>query len=274
MDEMNVMPDEVTMPTEGTADDVGTTPTDTTADTAAEGQPEDTTPTDPATAEDAHPTEEPPAEEAPSEPFTVRFRHRDVELTREDATAYAQKGLLYTELQPTIDTLRRLAAGAGKSVAELVASIAEANEKAMKERFLREAHGDTSVAERLMQVERTRLQAAYDSSIAAEKEAEETATRTLNERLATEFCELQAEFPNLKEFKDIPQAVVNEAINKNKSLVDVYLRYHFKEQKKIAANNASRQAAAAASVGSKAANPPTETVSPVMEAMLAGVYNR
>lgn len=270
MEEMNVMPDEVTIPETSTTDDVGTTPTDTTA-TEAEEQTEVTTPEEANPETDAQPTEEPPAEEAPPEPFKVRFKHRDVELTREDAVNFAQKGMLYDEMAPTIDSLRRMAAGAGKTVAELVSSIAEANEKAMKARFLQEANGNADVAERLMQLEKSRLQSAYDSSLAAEKEAEETAAKTLTDRLATEFMELAADFPELKEIKDIPAAVVNEAINKGKSLSEVYFRYRHNEQKKIAANNASRQAAAAASVGSRAGNGVTVSEDPATTSVRSAI---
>ena len=274
MEEANVMLDEATMPENSATDDVGSAPTETPADDASEKQTEVTTPTDTDAAEDAQPTDEPPAEEVAPEPFTVRFRHRDVELSHEEMTNFAQKGMLYDELSPTIDSLRRIAAGAGKSVAELVSSIAEANERALKARLLQEAHGNEDVAERLMQVERNRQQAAYDNSLAAEREAEETAYKTITDRLATEFCELQAEFPNLKSFKDVPSSVVNEAINKNQSLVDAYMRHYVREQKRIAVNQTAQKAAAAASVGSRAASAPTETVSPVMEAMLAGVHGR
>ena len=252
MENTDVMQVEATTPIDSVADDVGTTPTDTTAANEAGEQTEVTTPETVPTEGEAPTADEPPNEVATSEPFTVRFKHRDVELTREDAVNFAQKGMLYDEMAPTIDTLRRMAAGAGKTVAELVGSIAQANERAMKARFLQEAHGDESVAERLMQLEQSRLQSAYDSSLAAEKAAEETAQKTLTDRLATEFVELQAEFPELKEFKDIPASVVNEAINKGRNLCDVYLRHWRQEQKRIAANNASRQTATAASVGSRA----------------------
>lgn len=240
-------------------------PVDTTAAEGAEQPEEDAIPTSDSAQEEAQPEDVPPS------PFiTVPHNHKLRGFSRNEAEDLIQRGLHYGDtLEPK---LRMLAAGAGKSVGELVDSIVAANERAMKERFLREAHGDESVAERLLQVERNRLQAAYDSSIAAEKEAEESAQKTLTDRLAAEFVELAAAFPNLKEFKDVPASVVKEAVNSGRNLYDAYLRYHYTQQKRIDQNQTAQKAAAAASTGSRATSAPENTPDPIAAAMMAGVW--
>ena len=240
-------------------------PVDTTATDGAEQLEEGAIPSPASAQEEAQPEETTPP------PFiTVPHNHKQRDFSRDEAQDLIQRGLHYGEtLEPK---LRMLAAGAGKTVSELVDSIVAANERAMKTRFLQEAHGDEGVAERLMQLEKSRLQSAYDSSLAAEKEAEETAQKSLEDRLAADFVELQAEFPELKEFKDVPQSVVNEAINKDKSLYDAYLRHWRQEQKRIDQNKTAQQAAAAASVGSRAAGAPSDNTNPSIAAMMSGVW--
>lgn len=230
--------------------------------TESTGQPVDTTAAE-GTGEpqgDAIPPQEPAQEEAqpeeiPPAPFlSVQFNHEEVSFDREEAVDRLQRGLHYEKtLEPK---LRMLAAGAGKSVTELVDGLVAANDRALKERFLREASGNEDVANRLMEHEMARRQAAYDTSLKTEREQKAAEKQTLTDRLAGDFAELRAEVPELTEFKNVPQTVVEDAVKNNRTLLDAYLRYERRERAAVSRNAAAQEAAAKATAGSQADSPP------------------
>lgn len=263
---MDVMAAEDTTPEAAATESTGN-PVDTTAEVPTEVLPEDTTPT-----VDPTETEAQPGEASPP-PITVKHNHQFRQLTAEEAVSYAQKGIHYEEtVAPMMEKLRFVSAGSGKTVSELVDGLMAANEEAMHNRFLEEAHGDESVARRLLEHERARLKAAYESSVQTEREQEQQAEQSLTDRLAAEFLEIQGDFPDIKEFKEIPQSVVNEAIGKNISLYDAYLRHHYSEQKRINQNKAAQEAAAKATTGSQADTPNSGESDPLISAMMSGVW--
>ena len=102
-----------------------------------------------------------------------------------------------------------------------------------------------------------------------EQAAQEAARQTLQDRLASEFIQLQQEFPNLSDFSAVPKEVMEEAVRDNRHLLDAYLRYERREAKKIEKNTAAQAAAAAASAGSQADRPPVGVNPAVAAAMRA-----
>lgn len=213
--------------------------------------------------------ETPPQEE---QRYPVAYGEDTRELTVEEMTAYAQRGMRYDEIAPVWDELSRLAAERRETPEQLVKGIAAAEERVLYDRLLREAKGDRSVADRLMRLAKSERQAARDNAEREKSVAAENARKTQTERLAAEFVELQGEFPQLREFKELPKAVVTMAVNKNMHLVDAYLRYRHAENRKIEQNTKSQQAAAMSAIGSLAATvPERDAVDPLIEAMMAGV---
>lgn len=257
----------------------GTTPTPTAesatdeavADTQPEQQPEtDGAGTTPPPATDDAATAQ-PTEEASPVTIPVRFNHEDRELTVEEATTYAQKGMAYDQMTPTIDKIRMLAAGCGKSMEEMVDALVEASDNNLRARLLEEAGGNQSVADRLYELEKGKRDAAYTSHRQAQERAEQESRARLDERLAEEFGELKAEFSELTDFKKVPREVVSEAIKKNIPLYHAYLHYEHKNAK-AAAQNARQQAqAAAATTGSRADSAPPDGEDPLIAAMMEGV---
>ena len=67
------------------------------------------------------------------------------------------------------------------------------------------------------------------------------------------------------------QAIVKLAIDKNISLYDAHLRYERAEGKKIDTAKQQQAAAAVASVGSQAAQPPEKSPNPMIDALMAGL---
>ena len=88
-------------------------------------------------------------------------------------------------------------------------------------------------------------------------EEEEQAARQLNERLADEFCVLCREIPGITRVDDLPDAVMQMAVEQGLSLFDAYLRHRFYEERRIGEAERAEQTAVAVSTGSLAA-PPTD----------------
>ena len=242
MDEiMETMETEVTTPEEPVTDPAGEQPEESPVEPVAEDLQEDTTP-----------NEDPVTEETTPAPVMVpvKFRHEQRDLTMEEATRYAQLGLLREAEQPMLETLALMAAGRGQSVQEYVAALSASEEKFLLKEKLEITNGNEEEAQKLLQYDLDARRAACADRVRQEQEAEQQAEQTLTERLAAEFVELQQEYADIGEFSTIPQEVVNDAIRNKRHLLDAYLRYQHREGKKIEQNRAAQAAAAAASTGS------------------------
>ena len=211
----------------------------------------------------------------PVEPFlTAKFNHKDVDLTREQTLAYAQKGMKYDEERPMMEDVALLAAAQGMTTAEFIRSLKEADEQGVREDKLRITGGDADVAEILVQAELAKRREALNLRARQEQEAADAAEKSTLDRLAGELVELKELVPELADWDAIPQAVKEDAIKNNRNLTDAYLRYMHREGKNIEQNRAIQAAAAAASVGSQADKPPADDVaSATIRASVRSVFN-
>ena len=261
---MEAMQPEAAMPETDTAEDVSTQPTETTAENTADQNTEAATPPE---TEVAEPEAQPPA---PWE-FSVPYNHQDVPLTREQTVEYAQMGMRYEALKPTLDTLRLMAAARGQKVPEFINSWSEAEKDALLEKKMQITNGDREAAEILVKAEMDARRQACAVQEQEQQAAEQAAQQTLQDRLAAEFVELQSYFPNVAEIGHLPREVMEEAVNNNRHLYDAYLRYQHREAKKIEENTAAQAAAASASAGSQADQPPVGEMDPATQAAINGV---
>ena len=245
---------------------------------------EETEPEDEDNGEEPAPASAPPAEETAenvseqepeaAEPvrYPVSYGEDTRELTVDELTTYAQRGMQYDEIAPAWTDLCRMASERGQTPQDLISAIAAAEERVMYDRLLREANGNRNVADRLMELEKSKRQTAAANAEREKATAAESAKQAQTDRLAAEYLELKAEFPELADFKDIPKAVVETAVKSKMHLLDAYLRYRHTEGKKIAKNDQTKAAAAATAMGSMSANAPEpDSVDPFIQAMLAGV---
>ncbi len=264
MDEnMEVMTEEATTPTEDMTEDVGEPLTETSATEDTEEQTEATTPTEE--------TVEPEAQEPAAGTLPVKFRHEHRDLTMEEARSYAQMGLKYESLQPTMDKLRMMAAGRGQSLEEFVNNWAAAEERAVFEQLLEKTGGDRETAEKLLRLEQADRQSACDARVQQEQQAVQDEKTAVTHRLAAEFNELQKEFPTLGSFDALPETVIRDAVTNGRHLLDAYLRHAHSENKKVAENEAAGRLAETACVGSQTDHPAANTRDGVTEAMLRGI---
>lgn len=257
-----------------TAGTEGTTPQTETVEGAAPAA--DPTPAETPTTEQSEgttPAAEPAAEDpqTPVAPFvTVKYNHETRDLTRDQAIAYAQKGILYDE-GPMMQRLALMAAAQGKSAEEYVAALVEADEAGLLEDKLRITGGDADAAEILVKAEMDKRRAALGLRAKEEAEAEQRAERATLDRLAGELVELKELVPDIADWDAVPQAVKEDAIKNNRNLTDAYLRYMHSEAKKIEQSRASAAKAAAASTGSQADHQPTGEMDPATAAIRVGV---
>lgn len=211
------------------------------------------------------PAQEDAGTEAQPITIPVKYKGEELNLTMEEATPHIQRGMMYHE------KLHRLASDCGKDVDTFINDLYKASENATYNRLLEEADGNESIAKRLLELEQQKQNAAYKKAQEEEKAAEQAAKDSLNDRLASDFIELQAEFPEYGKFSDLPKAVVKMAVDKNISLYDALLRHERAESKKIDTAKQQQAQAAAASVGSQAAQPPEGNTDPSFADFLAGM---
>lgn len=204
----------------------------------------------------------------PVEPFlTAKFKHKAVDLTREQTLAYAQKGMKYDEERPMMEDLALMAAAQGKSTAEFIRALKEADEAGLLEDKLNITGGDREAADILVAAEMEKRRAALGLRAKEEAEAEQKTEQATLDRLAGELVELKELVPEMADWDAIPNAVKEDAIKNNRNLTDAYLRYMHSEAKKIEQSRADAAAAAAASTGSQADRPPASGVDPAIAAM-------
>ena len=75
-------------------------------------------------------------------------------------------------------------------------------------------------------------------------------TEQTAEALADGFFQLQAEMPELESVADLPEAVWKVAAEENVPLLDAYLRYRFREERAVLAEQQRQQRATEAAAGS------------------------
>ena len=203
--------------------------------------------------------------------FLIRYNHEDKELTRDEVVQYAQKGHKYDALAPTLDKLSFLASIQGKGATEwLEEQIKNAEENYRQE--LADKYDDEEVINLFMERYKAENEAKYNKyksdKADADTQAEKKAMETLEGRIATEFLELQGEFPEVKDVSELPKAVL-EQVKKGKNLTDAYLRYKHAENKRVAEAKQTAKASTNASAGKMSGE--AEQHDSVMEALLKGL---
>ena len=263
--------------TEETAPQVETEQTATEVDTEANAEPTTASAEGKGdteqTSESNEPTEQDGTESVDSAPFlSVRYNHEDRELTQAEAQNFAQKGI---QAEPLMADLRLLAAQNGhKSVKELIASLKESAHNSRLENIRSQLVDDTDedMLNAILNAETQRLKDAAGVIEEDERKAFESEYEGEHQRLADEFIALQKEFPNLKEFKDVPKQVLMLAQKEKVSLLDAQLRFNHAENKKIKKAEESSAAASQSSTGSMQSND-SDASSAAVDAMLKGIWS-
>lgn len=186
-------------------------------------------------------------------PFVVRYKHKNMELTPEEAKNYAQKGMKYDDISGMLDDLSYLATIKDKKPHELLKEIIANEESTYRESLIDRIGDDEEAVEALMEKYRIGNKSKFEKAQTEKKKAEEDAelreVEALETRVANEFGEVAEAFPEVKSIDDIPKSVLEEA-RKGRNLFDAYLRYRHAEFKKIDSAKQTAESNAKSTAGS------------------------
>ena len=183
--------------------------------------------------------------------LTVKYNHESRSLSPDEAVTYAQMGMKYEAMQPTLNRLHSLAASRSQSLEEYITA----------------AESDAQQA-RLAEY----TAALGDPQAAAARVAEETVAAE-TPRLRDQLAELTEAVEGIACLQDVPYAVQADARANHRTLLDAYLRYQWQQQTAVARNAAATAAAASAAVGSQSAPPPTDSTDSLTHAMVRGLHS-
>ena len=157
----------------------------------------------------------------------VKYNHKEMVLSPEDAANYAQKGMKLDSLKPVLDGISYLASARQMTGEETVRALVEEYEARKRQDYI-EKYSDEGLADFFMERDRSEAAGSYEEADARAKKAQK---QSLEERLAMEYEELRESFEEIKSFDDIPDEVLLSA--KEEKLINAYLLYrHRQEQKK------------------------------------------
>lgn len=245
-----------------------TTPEAEATTTAAEGT-EETTPTETTAAE---PTEG-AAIEAEAEPFTLRYKHEDISVSRDEAKRLAQLGKHYEENdKKLLDDLDYVATLKGMTVKDLVKRLVDSDESDYREELVAQFGEDSDVVNDMLELRRQKNRKAYDEAVtnrnAAEKQAEEEAQKSATAKLAEQYEAVRELFPDYDTVDKVPDAVIKAAL-KSGDLEKELLRFELSERNKTDAAKATSEKNKKENVGSVASDNKDDGLS---SAFIRGVW--
>lgn len=228
----------------------------------------ETTPTETTAAE---PTEG-AAIEAAEEPFTLRYQHEDISVSRDEAKRLAQIGKHYENHdKKLLDDLDYLATLKGKSVKDFVRELVEGDESDYREELVAQFGEDSDVVKDMLELRRQKNRKAYDEAVtnrnAAEKQAEEEAQKSATAKLAEQFEAVREIMPAYDSVDKVPDTVIKAAL-KSGDLEKELLRFEISERNKTDAAKATSEKNKKENVGSVASETAENTV---LSAFMKGV---
>lgn len=145
----------------------------------------------------------------------IKFNKETRNLTLEEATTLAQKGLKFESIEKEYNLLKHLASRENKSIPHYIAELERRYNEEKKQTLTEKCGGNEEIAEHILKLE--------------------------NEKnVGDGFEELITAFPEIKSKENLPQEVLNKAELKGTLLLDEYLRYLL-SQKRNAQNIAQKQ---------------------------------
>lgn len=192
----------------------------------------------------------------------VKVNHEERNLTREEATMYAQIGMGFKEsgmdlnvIKPLYSKLDYIAAQRDCSIEDVIDGIISSDENAYRQSLVDKfGEDDGNLIEDCIQAYHNKQKAKYDKVLENRKTATKQQTESLNAKIAADFLTVKAEFPEYAEFKDLPETVKKSALE-GESLMSALLLHNHREGKKIAAQQQSAEKAAKSSTGTIADTP-------------------
>lgn len=130
----------------------------------------------------------------------IKFNKETRNLTLEEATTLAQKGLKFESIEKEYNLLKQLALRENKSIPLYIAELDRRYNEEKKQSLTEKCGGNEEIAEHILSLE--------------------------NEKKARDgFDELTSAFPEIKSKENLPREVLDNAELKGTLLLDEYLRY-------------------------------------------------
>ena len=172
----------------------------------------------------------------------------------DEVTTLLQLGMKQRAFLPTYEKLAQIAHESGaKSVDDFINSAFEANEKKHRDEAI--SRYGAEEGEKFYEYQKEQRGKAFSRYQQQTEEAARAEIQTRNEMLATQFVEMQQEYPDVAEFKDVPQAVINMSLEKGIHLMDAMARFQRSEGRKVADADAAAKKAASSTTGSMTDTP-------------------
>ncbi len=201
-------------------------------------------------AEEASPSAE---AEAPNEAsaqsikIPIKFNKESKEIDVSEAAALAQKGMKFDLIKADFDRMRKMAESRGESIGDFLNALERQQSDKRKEELLAECGGNEPLAERIMSLESSH-------------------------REIDDLSEIKEYFPNIKSAEDLPEEVLEKTELCSANLLNEYLRYLLKAERRKREANENAEAARRSSIGALAASSPRENA--VESEFLKGLWNR
>ncbi len=200
------------------------------------------------------------------------------QIMRGQAENFAKMGYEYQNIhKPILEKLDRIAANARKengegysSLAEFADSMLKAIDDNLRSECLRDAHGDSSVADELFKLRKSERDKNFTDLQEQKAKARQDKIDDKSRQIADDFLRLQKKFPEIKTYGELPKEVKTYAAKNNVSLLEAKLTLDY--DNRIAADKVKADAmiAAKASTGSQS-GVANEGVSSEIDALIRGI---
>ena len=144
----------------------------------------------------------------------VKYNKEIKELSLEDATTLAQKGLKFTAIEKDFTALKELAQKENKSVPAFISELCDRYNEDKKKALIEECGGNEEIAQRIIDLQ--------------------------GNQISDGLKELPEAFPEIKTLEQLPEEVVEKSRLKGTLPLDEYLRYLL-SQEKIKKSAAAKQ---------------------------------
>lgn len=158
----------------------------------------------------------------------VKFNGEMKNLTVDEASLLAQKGMKFDSIKNDFEQIKKLARTHGKSIPEFIQAMKQNETELRRKELLQKCSGDTELVDKITALEEKESEISFDS-----------------------FNEVKEFFPKIQNVEALPEQVVENARLKGTLLLDEYLRYLLAQKRRQEKSIKSQAEAEKLSIGSQ-----------------------
>lgn len=221
------------------------------AENGANGGEDNTTPPQETTAvqspqEASNDTEASP----PERTIAVRYKRHVEQIPEGEVGGWVAKGRQLDELTPTLDRIAAMAQARGQDLNTFVDELEHSFDANELQALTDQCGGNAEAAKQLFDLQREKRRANFKGLAARQSEEAAAERESLTQRMGDDLAEVQKEFPDIRELRDLPPEVVREACDRDIALLDSYLRWQLRNGRRVEEAKRQQAKAAEASTGS------------------------